>query len=137
VLFTDRDLGKRFPAILADGGLTVETHAAHFSEAAPDEEWLPIVARSGWIVVTHDARMRYKANERDAIVSNRIALLLIVGSAPHADLAHSFVRTRDKIESFVRENTPPYIAKIFRAEPRDLLRNPHAKGRIELWYPRS
>jgi hypothetical protein len=29
VFFTDRDLGKRFPEILSDAGLTVERHADH------------------------------------------------------------------------------------------------------------
>lgn len=30
VFFTDRDLGKKFPTILREGGLTVERHADHF-----------------------------------------------------------------------------------------------------------
>lgn len=135
MLFTDRDLGKHFPTLLADAGMHVETHAAHFADNAPDEIWLPEVARFGWVVVTHDARMRYKTNELDAIMNNRVALLLVVGSAPHSELALSFLRTREKIERFVARATPPYIAKIFRAEPRELRRNPLAPGRIEHWYP--
>jgi len=115
--------------------MNVRTHAAHFADNAPDEIWLAAVSRHGWIVLTHDAKMRYKTNERDAIMNNRIAMLLIVGRSTHADLANSFVRTRAKIERFVSNSAPPYIAKVFCAEPRELLHNPQAPGRIERWYP--
>ena len=87
VYFTDRDLGKQFPARLRAAGLVVERHADHFAADAPDAVWLPAVARRGWIVITHDARMRYKANELAAIVQHRIAMLLVMGHAPFPQLA--------------------------------------------------
>lgn len=43
--FTDRDLGKQFPQILRDAGLTVERHMDHFAHDAPDAEWLEIVGK--------------------------------------------------------------------------------------------
>ena len=58
VYFTDRDLGKRFPDILQDAGLTVERHADHFVHNAPDEEWLAKVSARGWIALTHNQRIR-------------------------------------------------------------------------------
>ena len=60
VYFTDRDLGKRFGEILKAGGLTVERHGDHFAPDTPDEAWLAEVGRRGWIVLTHDRRIRYK-----------------------------------------------------------------------------
>ena len=60
VFFTDRDLGKRFPAILRDAGLTVERHADHFAHDCPDETWLEVVGKRGWAAITHDGRIRYK-----------------------------------------------------------------------------
>lgn len=60
VFFTDRDLGKQFPARLREAGLQVERHADHFQPATPDEVWLPEVGRRGWVVLTHDERIRYK-----------------------------------------------------------------------------
>lgn len=64
VYFTDRDLGKRFPEILKSSGLTVERHADHFSDTTPDETWLEVVGKRGWIALTHDHRIRYKPNVR-------------------------------------------------------------------------
>ncbi len=92
VYFTDRDLGKRFPDILESGGLKVERHADHFAPDTPDEVWLEEIGKRGWIALTHDRRIRYKPNERDAVMRHRVALLVIVGSAPFAELAEAFVR---------------------------------------------
>jgi PIN domain-containing protein len=78
VYFTDRDLGKRFPEILRSGGLKVERHADHFAPDAPDEIWLKEIGKRSWIALTHDRRIRYKRNERDAVMRHRIALLVIV-----------------------------------------------------------
>jgi hypothetical protein len=38
IYFTDRDLGKKFPAILAAAGLQVERHEALFPPDGSDEQ---------------------------------------------------------------------------------------------------
>ena len=40
VYFTDRDLGKQFPRILAEAGIVVERHGDLFQPEGSDEEWL-------------------------------------------------------------------------------------------------
>jgi len=108
VYFTDRDLGKQFPEILKSGGLTVERHADHFAHDTPDEVWLETVGKRGWIALTHDRRIRYKPNERDAVVRHGVALLVIVGAAPFADLARAFVANVPTVERFlVHRQSPP------------------------------
>jgi hypothetical protein len=64
--FTDRDLGKRFPEILASARLSVKRHDDLFPPDCPDERWLAHVGESGWIAITHNARIRYMPNEFDA-----------------------------------------------------------------------
>lgn len=93
VYFTDRDLGKRFPEILRSGGFTVARHADHFPPETPDEVWLTEIGKCGWIALTHDGRIRYKPNERDAVMGHGVALLVIVGSVPFAEVAHAFLTT--------------------------------------------
>ena len=136
VYFTDRDLGHRFPEILKSAGLNVERHADHFAPDTPDAEWLEAAGNKGWIVLTHDRRIRYKPNELEAVVQHGVALLVIVGAAPYPDLARSFVATRQVIERFLDEHKPPFIAKIYRPSPAETAKNRNAPGRIELWYPR-
>ena len=127
VFFTDRDLGHQFPAILKAGGLTVERHSDHFTHNCPDDTWLGQVSAKGWVAVTHDSRIRYKPNELAAVVVHKAALLVVV--------ARAFVATSPKILTFVAEQARPFIAKVYRASPAALRKNPAAAGHVELWYP--
>ena len=135
VFFTDRDLGKRFPEILRAAGLKVERHADHFKHDCPDEDWLQEIGRRGWIAVTHDQRIRYKPNELAAVTQHRVPLLVVVGHAPYGQLAQGFIATYPRIQKFIEERRPPYIAKVYRPSTSDLAANPAAPGRVELWYP--
>lgn len=134
--FTDRDLGKQFGEILKAGGLTVERHVDHFAPDTPDDVWLAEVGRRGWIALTHDKRIRYKPNERDAVMRHCVGLLVIVGAAPFAELARAFLATLPSIEHFLANHTPPFIAKIYRPSPSDTAQRGDSPGRVELWYPR-
>lgn len=134
VFFTDRDLGLQFPAILKSGGLSVERHADHFAHDTPDVQWLKTVADNGWVAVTHDKRIRYKPNELAAVMDNHLALIVVVGDAPFADLATAFVASSAKVIAFLESRTPPFIAKVYRPTPSELARNANATGRIEMWH---
>jgi hypothetical protein len=134
VYFTDRDLGKRFPEILTAAGLTVERHHDFFAPAGSDEQWLEHCGRNRRIAITHNERIRYTPNELAAVVRHRVALLVVVGKVPHADLAHSFVNTLPRIEAFLDEHEPPYIAKVYRPSISELARHADASGSVLLWY---
>lgn len=134
--FTDRDLGLQFPAILRDAGLRVERHADHFAPNCPDEEWLGTVAARGWVAITHDQRIRYKPNELAAVMAHHVPLLVIIGHAPYAELARSFVATSGRVRQFVADHQPPFIAKVYRASTANT-GSPNAPGRVELWYPKA
>jgi hypothetical protein len=135
VYFTDRDLGKRFPEILKSGGLSVERHVDHFEHDTPDETWLEQIGKRGWIALTHDRRIRYKPNERDAVIRYGVRLLVIIGKAPFADLAQNFVNSRAVVENFLRGRKPPFIAKVYRPSSSAIAPHRSAPGRIEHWYP--
>lgn len=117
IFFTDRDLGKRFPELLAGAGLQVEQHADHFAASCPDDEWLATVGNRGWVVVTHDGRIRYKPNELAAVIRHRVALLVVIGRAPYPQLAANFIACLPQIVSFVSNQQRPFIAKIYRPAP--------------------
>lgn len=136
VFFTDRDLGNAFPDILQTSGLRVERHARHFPPDCSDEEWLRVIGERGWIAVTRDTRIRYKPNELAAVVANRVALLVLVGRVPHAELARGFVRTLPRIIRFLERHERPLIAKVLRVSPAELARNAEAPGNVVLWYPK-
>jgi hypothetical protein len=136
VFFTDRDLGRAFPSILRASGLTVECHADHFAPEAADEDWLAETARRGWVAVSHDNRIRYKPNELAAVVRHNAGLLVVIGAAPHPDLAKSFVATAPQIMAFLETQTRPFIAKVYRASPsKTSTSSTPAAGNVRLWYP--
>lgn len=133
VYFTDRDLGLQFPKILQDAGLAVERHRDHFAPNAPDEQWLAFVGRKNWVALTHNSRIRYTPNEKQAVISHGVRLLVVIGQAPYPELAKSFVATRPRIEAFLEKHDAPFIAKVYRASPAELAKNPSAPGNIVLW----
>ena len=135
IYFTDRDLGKQFPSRLRAAGLRVEQFFDHFADRTPDTVWLGIVGARRWVVITHDERIRYKANELAAVVQHRIAMLLVVGHGPYPLLAEHFVRTLSRIEGFVADHDPPYIAKVLRPTPKEMKRHAEAAGTVSLWFP--
>ena len=134
VFFTDRDLGRKVAEVLSEAGLAVERHADHFAHDCPDEEWLQGVGQRGWVAVTHDRRIRYKPNELAAVVRHRVPLLVVVGRAPHPELAADFVATLAQVEAFLDSHEPPFIAKVYGPSPTE--RRGSRPGRVELWYPR-
>ncbi len=136
VYFTDRDLGKKFPAILAGSGLTVEPHHERFAPNGSDEEWLEYCGSQQRIAISHNERIRYTPNELAAVLRHRVALLIVVGHAPYPELARNFVNTRARIEGFLDAHDSPYIAKVYRPAAADLGLNPRAPGTIALWYPK-
>ena len=136
VWFTDRDLGKRFPEILTAAGLTVEQHHDLFPPNGSDEQWLEHCGRNSRIALSHNERIRYTPNELEAVIQHRVALLIVMGKVPHAELARNFVHTLPKIEVFLDGHKPPYIAKVYRPAAPELARDPDARGSILSWYPK-
>lgn len=128
VYFTDRDLGLKFGEILRNAGLTVERHRGHFRPDCPAEEWLHSVGQRGWVALTHDTRIRYKPNELAAVERNNVRLLVVVGAAPYPKLALSFVPTHHRVEAFLAREQAPFIAKVYRATPADLVNSPGGLG---------
>lgn len=135
VYFTDRDLGKQFPALLAAAGLRVERHADLFPANGSDEQWLEYCGSHGRVALTHNSRIRYVPNERAAVRRFEVSLVVVVGKAPLPDLARSVVHSLPKIEAALAAHPPPRIFKIYRPTPAELGRNVAAPGRVEVWWP--
>ena len=135
VYFTDRELGKQFPAILASAGIKVERHRDLFQQDGTDEQWLEYCGTKNRVAITHNERIRYTPNELAAVVLHKVRLLVVVGHAPVAELARNFVNTLPKVVAFLAANKAPVIAKIYRPSPGDLRHDPAAAGQITRWFP--
>jgi hypothetical protein len=71
----------------------------------------------GWVAVSSDKRIRYKPNERAAVMLYRVALLIVAGKTPHAELARNFVSMASRVAAFLERHSPPLIAKVYRPQP--------------------
>ena len=61
-LFLDRNLGKHIVAErLRAEGMAVEVHDDHLPLDAPDEDWIALVGRKGWVAITKYRNVRYRA----------------------------------------------------------------------------
>ena len=76
IFFTDRDLGKRFPAALKGAGIAVERHADLFPPDGSDEQWLEYCGKNGRTALTHNLRIRYTPNEIAAVRRHAVSLII-------------------------------------------------------------
>lgn len=136
VFFTDRDLGaKIFPGILRQEGIGVERHVDHFAPDTPDNQWLPLVAKKGWYALSNDRGILRKDVERRVVMKAGVPLFILVGGhVPVEQLAYNFVNTLSRIMKFINNNSPPFIAKIYRPNPVKAVGD-GKPGRVELKYP--
>ncbi len=135
VFFCDRNLGRHFPQILRADGFDVVRHDDLFDQSTEDTDWIESVARRGWVALSHDSQIRYKQNERDAVIEHGLRLFIVHGKVPHAELAHNVVRTRKKIGHFLSIEPGPWIAKVHRPSPAELRQHALAPGGVERWFP--
>ena len=137
VYFTDRDLGKQFPQILAEAGILVERHADLFPPDGSDEAWLEHCGKNGRVAISHNSRIRYVPNELAAVKRFAVPLFIVIGKVPTAELARNFVRTLPRIEAMLDERKPPFIAKVYRPASAELARSVTSAGSVELWFPET
>jgi hypothetical protein len=129
--FTDRDLGHAFPDYLRRSGLVVVRHDDVFGPLTPDTEWLSRVGGEGWVAVTHNKQIRYNNLEREMVSRANVSLFVLVGEAPSIALAENFVTTINLVWKFLKNNKPPFIAKVYRPSPVEEVGS--KPGRVVRW----
>ena len=77
----------------------------------------------------------YRPNEKEAVIRAKAALFIVVGKAPHRELAENFVRSIRVVERFARRHEPPFIAKVYRPSGSGMQGRQPGPGRVALWYP--
>lgn len=104
------------PEALRHAGETVEIHDDHFAPNAKDADWLSVVGRRGWIVLTKDERIRYRMIEQQAMMRASVAaFILTAGGVTGAEMADIFIKALPKIRRFVMKYDRPFIASVTRS----------------------
>ena len=113
-LFIDRCAwSRKLGDALTAAGIHFIAHHDRFEPACPDEEWLAVAGREGWIVVTRDNRIRRKPNEIAAFRSAKaIAFVLASGNASAEDTARLLALLYPKMMRKARACRPPAMFSI-------------------------
>jgi hypothetical protein len=100
---------------LRNAGETVEIHDDHFLPDAKDAEWLIEVGRKGWIVLTKDDRIRYRATEQQALRNAGVrAFVLASAQLRGSEMAEAYVKALPKMKRLLKNRPGPFIAKVTR-----------------------
>lgn len=124
VFFIDRSLGKKAIAnALKNAGLNVVIHDDCFPQNTLDEVWLDEVGKKGWIVLSKDNRIRYRANEISALNNaNVLAFFLTATNATGDEMASIFLKARKRMIDIASKSKRPAIYTLGRdAKPKLIL----------------
>lgn len=117
VFFVDRSLGRHvIPNALRDAGALVEVHDDHFSQDAKDQVWLAEVGKRGWVVLTKDKHLRYRAVETNALMSAKVRAFVLTarGDLSGAEIGQIFVKALSAIRRLCARGSKPFVAHVSR-----------------------
>jgi hypothetical protein len=113
-LFVDRSLGGSFVAkALREAGQHVVAHDDEFEPNARDVDWLRVVGKRGWVVLTKDARIRTNGLEREALLfANVAAFILGRGDMKGPQMAVAFLSALPRMTKVLHRWDVPIIATV-------------------------
>lgn len=109
---------------MREAGIKVEVLIDHFPPGTRDIHWIPVIARRGWVTLTHDLNLRYNAPERDAIMRSGLRVIVIRSGSTRAQMAQIFLDLREPILDFLQQHPAPFISRLYH-------------DRIEMWLSRD
>jgi len=132
-LYFDRCFGRHFPEEVErmKPPFNVESHYKQkFRDEMPDDEWLAIVGRKKWIVLSHDAKFHKESAQLEAIKQHKIGCFYLWGAQVPTwyKIAH-LSAIFSKIKKIADSKARPYIYRANQQNRLHLVR--HWDGRTE------
>jgi PIN like domain len=118
VIYLDENLCNTvaLQEILLKLGVRFERHLDHAARGTPDEEWLPVVGKRGWVLLTADKNIRYNLLERRALERNAVREFVFAsGNLSGGDMAAALEKALGRMRSLCRRTQPPFVAAITKA----------------------
>ncbi len=113
-MFLDENLsGKELREALESWGYEVHRPADHFERGTPDVEWITIVGRKGWLLLTKDRAIARKPAELAIFVKARArAFFLAHGDLNRQEIVASVEAALERIARLVKKTRPPTLRKV-------------------------
>lgn len=82
-----------------------------FTHDVPDEEWLAEAGRQGWLVITHDRKIRTRPGERRAIMENGVGCFIMTyrQDLKKEEIVALISSTLEEMERRFEETRRPFI----------------------------
>lgn len=114
VYFVDRSLGGTLVvAALRKAGEQAHAHDDHFAQDTPDDVWLPVVAKRGWVVLTKDKNIRRNELERIAIVQSHASVFMLGrGDLTAETMARIFIEALPSMRRALRRFGPALVVSV-------------------------
>jgi PIN like domain len=114
-LYLDENLCDcaRILEVLREAGFPFERHLAHFPRGTLDKDWLPVVGRNGWAVLTKDKGQRYSPLEKARIKEHGLKIFAFSSGNLSADeMAKLLKANLSRLDRFARKHPAPFVASI-------------------------
>jgi predicted nuclease of predicted toxin-antitoxin system len=100
---------------LREAGIACEVHDDHLSQEATDADWLQYVGEKGWIAIGRDKNIRYRGQEKAALIQANACLIVVRAKNTTAqDIADLIIKHINRIYRFAKKHDAPFIAGITR-----------------------
>lgn len=116
VFFVDRCLGRlKIVEALTAAGYRAIPHDKLFKQNVKDHEWLPKVAKLGYVILSFDEHLKTNALERLAIKNSKASVFVLVSKNLVGDeMAAAFVKAAPAMKRFVvKHKRQPFVAKVY------------------------
>lgn len=101
---------------LTEAGIAFVAHHDRFAHDAPDSDWLSAAADQGWLVVTRDQRIRYRANELAAMQRAQLHVFVFTqGGLTGAETGDILVRCHAAMLRQAEQVCPPAFFSLTRS----------------------
>lgn len=111
--YFDRNFGTRLPRALAwvKPPVNIEWHQnQRFPQEMPDDEWLEIVGKRGWVVFSHDRKFHSEATETAAVQQHSVGCFYLPGASEVTwEKLMVFMHFYKKILQLAQTQPPPYV----------------------------
>jgi hypothetical protein len=103
-----------------------------------DEEFLPVVGRRGWILITADWHQRFRPREISDLRRYKVRHFVMPGNLGAEAMAKLLVAAKNDIRACCRDNEPPISASVQRSGGVKLLMDSrgslHERGEEKLYH---
>lgn len=116
IVFLDENLHRcqRVLSVLESRGVTCERYCDHFNRPGlPDQEWLPIVGRNGWFLLSTDKSFRYNELERQELNRSPVGVFQFSKNQYGAQsMASALATALCRMKRIAKRVPRPFVASI-------------------------